>query len=818
MAHVSRSKFLPLLISAGILTITSGSAARAEGGAIRESGAPLAVVDLPVPRAHRLEAPSSLELMLLVRVNARERGVFSVRQAGGDFWVDGAAFTQLGIKAPHGGTGPVSLKGLTGVIVNYTEADQTLELVVPPTMLAGGMAHLNQAAPETPPADTASGLVLNYDVTANADRSSVDLGLLTTLRAFAPAGVIESTQVSRWRSGVGGGFDTIRLDTSFTHAFPDRRLSLQVGDIVTSGTAWSRPTRLGGLRFGTDFSLQPYFETTPQRRFEGTATLPSRVEMFVNGMRRYSGDLEPGRYDIGLGPGRIDGAGQATVVITDLLGRVTTQQFALYDSARLLRRGLDDWSAEIGMARLDYGLRSFAYSPRPALSMTWRRGVRDWLTLETHAEGRTDFGNVGIGGAVSLGWAGVATASVAYSRNGSASGKRVTLGYGWQGYGFHLSGEIRRSFGSFMDLGSDRFSLSPPDSAFVQAGYSDRRLGAFGLSYTSLRPVGEAPYRYAQLNWSRRIGRNASLRLSYDRDFQDSRRSAVRVSVQITPSRHTSGSAGYEFRDGGGAYDVSLQHSPPLTGGLGWRADLRRTDSGVLGMAQVDMLTDKGVASAAIRSIYGRVAAYGAYSGGLALMDGKLFAARRIDDSFAVVSTGGIANIPVSVGNEQVGSTDRHGLLLVTRLNSWQKNQVGIDTRDLPPSVTVDRDSAVAVPSDRAGTRVRFEMREFRALMLKAVAADGTPLPAGISVEVPGTGRPPVTLGFDGLLYLENPPDVVRLLAHTPTGACEIVARYQPAEGGIAQLGEHVCRPSEPTMIPERAAGPLESALRKEHS
>lgn len=808
MAHAFRKPFPLLLISASCLAIQPGSVAAAESGASGEASPLIAIASTPPSPVGVTDASDGMQLMLLVTVNARRRGIVPVRQTDGGLWVDRAAFAQLGLVTPSGGDGLVRLGTLSGVIVRYKEAEQELELVVPAAMLDARTAHLNEQAIANPAAETATGLVMNYDVAANVDRSGVDLGLLSALRAFSPAGVAETTQISRWRPGERGGFDTIRLDTSFTHAFPNRRLSLQIGDVITSGAAWSRPTRMGGLRFGTDFGLQPYFVTSPERRLAGTATLPSRVELFVNGMRRYSGDIEPGPYQIGLGPGRIDGAGRAQVVVTDMLGRVTTQNFSLYDSSRLLRRGLDDWSLEIGATRLDYGLRSFAYDSRPAASLTWRRGLSDWLTLEAHAEGRADFGNLGLGGALALGQAGVVTASAATSQGRHASGHRVTAGYSWQGYGFHLSGELRRSFGRYVDLGSDRFAPAPPDSTFVQAGYSDPLLGAISLSYTSLSMQDEVSYRYAGLDWSHRVWRNGSLRLSYNHDFEDRRRSALYLSLQVTLAARTYGSAGYELNQGDARYAMSLQHSAPLAGGLGWRADLRETPNGVLAMAQIDMLTGAGAASAALRSVYGRLAGYGSYSGALVFMDGGLFASRRIDDAFAVVSTGGVGGVPVTLGNALVGRTNGRGRLLVTRLNPWQNNVLGIDPRDLPPSVMFDRVQAFAVPSDRAGARVRFAMREFRALTLRAVTPEGTPLPVGTPVAIAGTASDPVTLGLDGTLYLEDPPPGLRLVAHTSRGACEISPPPAFAANGIAQLGEQICQPLAGSSAADAAPPP----------
>ena len=64
---------------------------------------------------------------------------------------------------------------------------------------------------------------------------------------------------------------------------------------------------------------------------------------------------------------------------------------------------------------------------------------------------------------------------------------------------------------------------------------------------------------------------------------------------------------------------------------------------------------------------------YASANGGLLLMGGHLHAMRRVDDAFALVSTHGVAGVPVKLENRLVGVTDSDGLLLITRLNAWQR-------------------------------------------------------------------------------------------------------------------------------------------------
>src|SRR5690606_40656429 len=135
----------------------------------------------------------------------------------------------------------------------------------------------------------------------------------------------------------------------------------------------------------------------------------SELELYVNGVRQYSGEVPVGPFQLVSQPG-INGAGDAQLVITDAFGAVRTLSFPFYASQNLLAKGLSDWSVTAGVIREDYGLRSFSYASTPVASADLRLGASDWLTLETHVEGGDGLANAGAGAVWSLGGAGIANA------------------------------------------------------------------------------------------------------------------------------------------------------------------------------------------------------------------------------------------------------------------------------------------------------------------------------------------------------------------------------------------------------------------------
>ncbi len=196
--------------------------------------------------------------------------------------------------------------------------------------------------------------------------------------------------------------------------------------------------RFGGIQIQRDFALQPDLITFPIPQFLGQAAVPSTVDLYVDGLRRYSGETPAGPFQLGTVP-IVNGAGNAQVVVTDALGRQSTFDFPFYTTSQLLKPGLDDYSVDFGFVRQHYGIESFDYSSDPTASAVYRRGMTDWLTVETHAEGISGVANAGAGGVVRIGDGGVLTGSVAESRGSHADGHQAGLGYSWRNTWFNFA-------------------------------------------------------------------------------------------------------------------------------------------------------------------------------------------------------------------------------------------------------------------------------------------------------------------------------------------------------------------------------------------
>ena len=249
--------------------------------------------------------------------------------------------------------------------------------------------------------------MLNYDAYAQTSGLS-RLSLYTEQRYFSPSGVFSNTGISYLgaRANLADGTGRyIRYDTYWTHSDQDTMRTLRLGDTITSSLDWSRSIRIAGVQWGRNFSLRPDLVTFPVAAISASSVVPSSIALYINGVQQYSSTVPAGPFVVNQIPG-ITGAGQATIVTRDALGRSIATTVPLYVDTRLLARGLSSYSVEAGFVRRRFSVRSFDYDHAPAFSASGRYGLDDALTLEGHAESAPGVYNLGAGALVRLGEAG----------------------------------------------------------------------------------------------------------------------------------------------------------------------------------------------------------------------------------------------------------------------------------------------------------------------------------------------------------------------------------------------------------------------------
>jgi len=801
---VLRNVTLPCLLVAAM----HAAAASAAGGAAAVAAAAVATADaadyadvdataaaLSDP-ADSMAGVGADDLYLDVTVNGRSSGLAHFGLKDGELWASLATLRRLAFIPPPGTPDPVRLRSLKGVQVDYDAAQQSVTITAPLTLLNLANTSLTTRQVTIPRSTASPGVLLNYEVYGtHQDSGPETLSGYTELRAFSSNFVFSSTALLQ-ESNVDSGWNnqSVLLDTTLSESFPERMLTLNVGDTLTAATSWSQSTRIGGLQFGTNFALQPYTVTTPLPQFFGQATLPSQLDLYIDGVKQYTSDVPAGPFQLNTVPG-INGAGTAQVVLTDALGRVTNLDFSLYNAQQLLQKGLTDWSVELGAVRENYGLDSFDYGHDPMGSATWRYGLTNGLTLEAHGEATDGLTEGGAGGDWLLGEkAGILSASMAGSAYQGTSGTQFSLGYTYTDGRLSVGLNAQQASSGYHDVASLYGSPPPLLQASANLSYFTRLLGTFGVNYADLRYPQQPSSRYGSLYWLRSFGNHVTASFNYTQDLDSPSDRSIYLSLTIALGERTQMEASVQHQAGANVNTLDATETVPTQGGWGWRLQAQQGDDVNGGLAELDYLGRYGQVQAGYSSLGGSNYAYGGAMGSLVAMDDHLFAARQITNGFAVVSTDGIPNVPVKLQNNPIGTTDSDGLLLVTPLNSYQNNKLSIDPLSLPADVRIGSVDVDASPTDRAGTLVSFGLTPVRAATIILTDADGKPLPLGSTVRVRGHDRDePALVGYDGMVYLDT-LDVHDVLdVGTPAGPCHVSVDYHAQPGSIPQIGPLRC-------------------------
>jgi outer membrane usher protein len=680
----------------------------------------------------------------------------------------------------------------------YDSQAQRLLLEVPPDWLPEQFVGRRQAYPRTP-ALSSFGALLNYDLYLNdTDDAGTYLAAWNEVRLFDSWGTLSNTGQYR-RTLSGDAVDTLnngylRYDTTWRYSDDDRMLTYEAGDLVSGALPWSSSVRLGGIQLSRDFGVRPDLVTYPLPQFAGEAAVPSSVDLFINGYKSSSADLQPGPYTLTNIP-FINGAGEAVVVTTDALGRQVSTTVPFYVTSSLLQKGLSDFSVAAGTLRQDYGLRDFSYGPG-VTSGSLRYGLSDSVTLESHAEASDALALGGAGSNVRLGNFGVLNSAVSQSRFDGQTGQQLSLGYQYssQRYSFSWQRLQRRDHYADLTVVDSPYTTLSKRSEQATLSVNLDTWGSLGAGYFDVRAADDSRTRLLNLTWSKPLWRSTSFYLSANREIGDSNW-AVQAQLVIPFDLRGSLAIGSERgKDGQSQQRVNYSRAVPTEGGVGFNLGYAKGDGPDYRQADLTWRLQSVQLQAGVYGTSDAQTRWADASGSLVWMDRQVFAANRIDDAFVVVSTDGYADIPVRYENQPVGQTDRNGHLLVPWSSAYYRGKYEIDPLNLPANVrSPNVEQRIAVRRG-SGYLLEFPLSRVIAASIVLVDAQQQELPLGSGVVHEQSGTQTV-VGWDGLVYLENLQGQNDLRVTLGDGkTCHVQFAADLAQDQIPLIGPLVCR------------------------
>lgn len=778
--------------------------------AITETVTPAEPTQIDIPDAIDEAAITGRDLYLEVFINDVTTGLIGnfreTPEGGLSCAVD--ELTQLGIKPAESAIGPdgfVMLDQLPGLEYSIDEGAQQLRVQTGIEGRATKQINLAPGASEDRLAPTASwGGVVNYSLFATSNSlTSGDEDMFQGVagsfdaRVFSPYGTLNQSFTAGYSDGEMD--DVVRLDTTWAYSDVNRMLTYRAGDFTSGGLTWTRPVYLGGFQVQRNFSLRSDLVTMPMPTFKGTAAVPSTLEVYTENAQTFSAPVGEGPFELNNLP-IYSGSGEARVVLRDAFGRETETTLPFYSSSQMLAKGLLDFSVEAGAPRRNLGTESFDYDERVYGVASARYGLTNWLTLEGHAEVGEDLINGGVGAVFPLAHFGVASIAAAGSHHEDEIGAIINASVELAYDDWTFFGRVQRAFGEYNDIASVtadvepdlsglgdavKFSASVP-KAMEQVALSvplPFGLQNLNLSYTHIEDVEGEESQVVGASYSQQVFKNVSLYASAFADLEKKDNFGVFAGLSMPLGGDYSASAGVDSSGGAARVTASVAKSERLeNGNFSWRAQTSEGQS------------SHRSASATYRSPWARFEAgvqqadkdfraTAQVDGAIAIAGGGVFASNRIDDSFAIVDAGA-PGVQVLHENRKYGKTNSQGKILVTGLNSYEKNSIAIDPASLPVDARIPATKEIVVPASQSGVKVDFGIKtDANASLVNFVGASGAPLEVGLIGRLNGSDQE-IVIGYDGQAYVEGLGRSNEITVDMGDGReCRATFKYQAKKG-----------------------------------
>ncbi|MGV8927130.1 MAG: fimbria/pilus outer membrane usher protein [Ewingella sp.] len=748
------------------------------------------------------ETDTGQSLLLNIVVNGQDHNnIQEVIQRQGSMLLTREQLTASGliINGEPGGKkeGLISLDNIPGWSWRFDANAQALFIKVPVSNQIAQQLTANFSQVNTLPQHSDAGAVLNYDTEFTRYAGQTSSSLLGDLRLFNNRGVLSNNVLQTNNTYLNR---TVRLNSTYKVSDVTTLRTWNTGDYINDGLAWTRPVRMIGMQMTTNFGLRPDLVTSPRPGISGEVAVPSSVDIYVNGLHQMTTQAQPGPFEINQLP-VTDGGGEVSMVVKDANGRQTNQTMQFYSSNTLLQKGLDSFSLEVGSVRRKYASRSNDYAGSAA-STTYRRGVTPWLTMESHLEASDKVAMGGLGADMLVSDLGVFSASLAVGGSVQKQASQYGLSFSRNVHVFSYGVSVLKAGSNFNDLAAAYGDGKPGTTLRANLGFPIASKGSFGLVYAKrlVNYYNDYNYESTRIETSTLsatyssplpfLGAFGYVTVLHDFDYQNN--TGLFVGISLPMGQKTMVSASTSLSGGESYQTLQLRRSAVQRGDIGWSLT---EQNGLISTqtAGAEYKSDWGLLGMQAEQSQAGMAERGTVRGALAMMDGHIFAANTIQDSFAVVDTDGLSGIEVLQENRPVGRTNKDGLLFIEDLRAYEHNSLSINPNDVPMDVSLESDTLDITPKERSGVLAKFPIHQSNGATLRLVDAHHAPIPIGSLATLANSGVQAM-VGYDGITYFEG------LAEHNSLNVlvkgqpdCSLTFDYRPKVGTIPEIGPLIC-------------------------
>jgi outer membrane usher protein len=644
----------------------------------------------------------------------------------------------------------ISLASLApGVSYRLDLQTVTLSVTVPPTWLAGQVLDLGMPRPTGLVYLSSPSLFANY---------AVNVTDLKAWNAFGEAGLSLGGNLfysALMRTGDGS---VVRGLSNVTHDDRDRLVRWVAGDGFAGAGGLGGSLFLAGLSVSRSFDLDPYFVRYPAFALTGAATTPSTIDVYVNGNIVKREAIGPGTFQLSniLLPA---GNGTTRVVVRDAFGQEREMASGFYASTAVLAKGLSEFTYNLGFRRDNLSMESWDYGSLSFLGRH-RYGFSSSLTAELRLEADDELVSGGPGFAWRLPF-GEVEGYVAASRERGQTGGAASLSYRYVGQPVNYGVFARTLSPHYAALGLSADQDRPHWDGTAFVGVQLGRFASLTLQYTGTIPRDAPSSQRASLSSSSSLTRDLSLFLSFTRVFQGSTQgNEAFVGLSYFLGHDTTALASFSHQDGQNTGSIDVQKSLPVGTGLGYRFNATAGDGPGSASGLVQYNAPFGRYEASVLRLGGETSSTLSASGGIVALGGTVLPTRPVVGSFALIRVPGLSGVHGTASNQDVGTTNTSGDLLIPSLIPYYGNRIGIADGDVPIDYEIGSVERTVATPYRGGAVVEFPVKRVTTVTgrLLIVEADMEKAPAygELTVTVPDGRTQASPVGGDGGFYLEN--------------------------------------------------------------
>lgn len=435
----------------------------------------------------------------------------------------------------------VNLNSFPKLTYAIDTATQTLQIEGEPEIFRPSVVYyLEDRTVNSRPSTWAANLSLGISGTGSTgENKDLRFGGGLTGTVFSPWGSLQSSRIAFERED--GSISSRHIATFFEKTFIAKSTRLRIGTLSSGVSLLSGSNRLLGFEYARDFSVQPYYITTPLQSFDGmlrrysattlsgTDFIPQEAEFNGRRFGALLGDIPYGPVDIRNVPYYHNGVYQL-----DYRNEVTQEITSFYrnqfNNRGLLRQGLTDFSYQVGVNRAQPRANNLQLSAahRIGLSHYWTAGGFFTATRGSAIAGYLS--------QLAVPWAGVVGTTISQSRqyNSDRTGTSIlaTLTNDYRLFSYQSTYEYRsRKFSEFGNSGNiNSFNSRFNTAAFYKLPWRDN----INIGYSQQTFRGAEPNRGFVVNYALRQFRQFPFNLTVGHTISPNANTFVSSSVSFT--------------------------------------------------------------------------------------------------------------------------------------------------------------------------------------------------------------------------------------------------------------------------------------------